>query len=207
MVLRPSQTTATTITTTAIALGNTCSTFYRGTAFLEQRQRRSKADGWGHQDGQAWEVSWVCVSCRLACRRFHAACHATRKVPRRSVTLHSSHLRRACPCHAPGCRRQTVFPLPPSVPATWVHVPPLLSSHLDSAAWRGALKPLSFKLFFENVFAWLHFVVDYDVCYTAGFSLTENCRAPIRQHMEHQLNFNSILLKTHSVIERQFTIV
>lgn len=86
------------------------------------------------KDGQAWEESWGGVSCKLACRRFHAACHAARKVPRRSVTLHSSHLRRACPCHAPGCRSQMVFPFPPSVPATRVHMAPLSSSHLDSAA-------------------------------------------------------------------------
>lgn len=44
-----------------------------------------------------------------------------------------SHLRRACPCHAPGCRGQTVFPFPPSVPAARGHVPPLSPSHLGSA--------------------------------------------------------------------------
>ena len=41
----------------------------------------------------------------LSCHR-----HAAHKVPWRSVTAHSSHFSRACPCHTPGCRSQTWFP-------------------------------------------------------------------------------------------------
>lgn len=71
-----------------------------------------------------------------------------------------------------------------------------------------------FLFFFKRFFSQLHLLDCIwwsirDLCYTAGYSLAENCRAPVREHTGCQLNFNSLLqdCMTVSMNERQFNIV
>lgn len=77
-----------------------------------------------HREGCTVKTGMLTLSCH---------CHTVHKVPRRSVTTHSSHFTRACPCHTPGCRSQTAFPS--------CHLSLALSPHanLNRVTWVQAL--------------------------------------------------------------------